>query len=122
MPTALQKMNIEEWIGALRSGTYEQTTHALHRGQAFCALGVLADIQGVDWEETRKVHSEAWGLAALYGFEHALTFDVWDGTIPADLWETWTGLGGGLIADISELNDEGATFDEVADSIKEALQ
>jgi hypothetical protein len=63
----LQRMNIEEWIGALRGGSYRQTSHALHRGDSFCALGVLADIQGVDWEETRKEYSEPRGLSTGSG-------------------------------------------------------
>ena len=39
----------ELWVGALRSGNYEQARHRLKVGGAFCPLGVLADICGVQW-------------------------------------------------------------------------
>jgi hypothetical protein len=120
----LQRMNIEEWIGALRGGSYRQTSHALHRGDSFCALGVLADIQGVDWEETRKEYSEPRGLVPLYGFRANCNLPeeiVWDGTIPVTLWQAWTGLPRVWAEQVADMNDDrDYTFEDIADSLKEA--
>lgn len=40
-----------KWLEALRSGKYEQGNGALRRveGNAFCCLGVLADVCGEKW-------------------------------------------------------------------------
>lgn len=40
-----------KWLGALRSGKYEQGHHHLHEGNKFCCLGVLCDIAGYEWKE-----------------------------------------------------------------------
>lgn len=37
----------EDWIEALRSGEYDQTTGTLERKGANCCLGVIADVLGV---------------------------------------------------------------------------
>lgn len=46
----------EEWLARLESGLYTQCTGVLHRGAAFCALGVLADVAVEDglaqWQAT----------------------------------------------------------------------
>lgn len=40
-----------KWIDALRSGQYKQGQKKLRDGDAFCCLGVLCDISGLDkWE------------------------------------------------------------------------
>lgn len=38
----------DEWVAALRSGKYKQTTGALFRGEACCCLGVLCRVAGVE--------------------------------------------------------------------------
>ena len=41
----------ERWVNALRTGLYEQTKGVLYRPESgqFCAMGVLCDIQGAQW-------------------------------------------------------------------------
>lgn len=47
-------MNAEmkaKWTAALRSGNYVQGKHVLKTSNGrFCCIGVLGDIQGVDWD------------------------------------------------------------------------
>ena len=44
-----------KWLAALRSGEYKQTTGALYdsTNDAFCCLGVLCNIEGVDKEDLK---------------------------------------------------------------------
>lgn len=46
-----------EWISALRSGEYKQSRLCLRNGAAegFCCLGVLAAIQGAEWDNDRPI-------------------------------------------------------------------
>lgn len=41
------------WVKALRGGNYKQGKRALHVGDKFCCLGVLADIQHCKWKENK---------------------------------------------------------------------
>ena len=43
-----------KWLGALRSGKYEQGHHRLHEGNKFCCLGVLCDIAGYEWKKDSR--------------------------------------------------------------------
>jgi hypothetical protein len=44
----------EQWVAALRSGEYQQTTGELRNGGGFCCLGVLSDLylkeKGKRWD------------------------------------------------------------------------
>ena len=50
---AMNKVLKNKWLRALRSGRYRKTMSRLvnDKGDAFCCLGVLADIQGCVWKE-----------------------------------------------------------------------
>lgn len=53
----------QQWIGALTSGEYNQTTDCLNDGKGMCCLGVLTDLY-------RKEHGGEWKLsinAAKFG-------------------------------------------------------
>lgn len=42
---------MQEWVKALRSGKYKQTTGKLKYDNAYCCLGVLCDISNIsEWE------------------------------------------------------------------------
>jgi hypothetical protein len=121
----LQRMNIEEWIGALRSGEYQKNRAVLHRGDSFCALGVLADTQGVEWvtEDTEERDE------CIYGFRYGSPScrclactggNFWDASVPEDLFQEWTGLGSQDAGDIIRANDDhNLSFDDIADLIKQ---
>ena len=52
MPMMDKKIKAK-WVKALRSGQYRKTKNRLasHKGDAFCCLGVLADVMGCEWTE-----------------------------------------------------------------------
>lgn len=41
----------QKWVKALRSGKYEQARGCLKSNNAFCCLGVLADLVGVKFDK-----------------------------------------------------------------------
>jgi hypothetical protein len=106
----------EEWITALLSGDYPQGKAYLHRGGKWCCLGVLSDLAvkaGVIPPPTE--HDGVYTYGALA--EGALLPDEvseWAGINHTGLWETES------IADcLSTRNDHGATFEEIAELIRE---
>ena len=47
-----QKKHRQEWVTALRSGDYQQTTSVLRSQAGYCCLGVACDISGLGrWED-----------------------------------------------------------------------
>lgn len=46
---------LNEWVAALRSGKYKQGTRYLRNcNDTYCCLGVLLDIEGVQWEPANQ--------------------------------------------------------------------
>ena len=97
------------WVEALRSGKYAQATERLRKGGGMCCLGVACDISELG----------AWNPCGEYETENAapaltvLPFPVRD----------WLGLRdcgsefvteSGAYRQLSELNDNGTTFAEIA--------
>ena len=125
----------EAWLQALRSGEYRQGQHALYWGEKYCCLGVLCDLHskqtGTSWEEAPGCR-----------FEH--TYMSASGLLPPEVVE-WAGLDEGsrvLVkvgyrthfdialpipqfgkseARVSELNDDGKSFKEIADLVEEYI-
>ena len=88
-----------KWVKALRSGEYAQGTGCLVEDGRFCCLGVLCDIS-----ETNK---REWGSFA--GLPHSV--------------KDWAGMSSifghfGISTCLSELNDSGKTFIDIADVIE----
>lgn len=89
-----------KWIEALRSGEYRQARmvlrDAMHR---MCCLGVLATVQGCQWEfvpiDERNVINLPFGLNA--GISHSVRLAL------------------------AEMNDSGKSFKEIADYIEKHL-
>ena len=42
------------WVNALRSGKYRQARGFLRKNGAMCCLGVLCEIQGMDWKKAKE--------------------------------------------------------------------
>jgi hypothetical protein len=100
-----------KWTAALRSGKYKQGQQALKQGDKFCCLGVLCDIseQG-EWiidsfEDKDKYIHETNYLPSIV--------QIWAGFTHYN--ETGEFIGEQII--LSELNDRGKTFEEIADVI-----
>lgn len=90
------------WLDALRSGNYRQAQGALQRtfspytkyDVGYCCLGVLADIQGCDWD-----------------MQHLATSRVPE--------KYSAGLKIEEQEKLATMNDNGKTFSEIADYVEE---
>lgn len=118
-------MNLEikqKWIDAL--GVYPQSKNALKNPDGFCCLGVLCDIyaqeHNVSWNKDNwKTYQTLYGSsdylpAAVVNWAELESnnpyvnfFDEEDGT--------------SYLLELSELNDDGRTFSEIAKLIEEQL-
>lgn len=107
----MKKEVAEMWVAALRSGKYGQTKSRLRCGNSFCCLGVLCDIFGIGkWSEGNYVCDNDW--ASWY-----LPLDVrnWAGIVDRNP-STKTPYGNYTL---SHLNDDGKSFNDIADFIEE---
>lgn len=123
-----QQCNLRDWIKALRSGKFEQTTGVLHRlavhptypkhNVGFCCLGVGTYDQGVP----------------TYSLGNAGTSEVFDFTLyggrvmhnASNLPDVWLkekyGLGPPVQSMLVRMNDKGnKTFAEIADYLESFL-
>lgn len=100
-----------KWIKALTSGEYKQGAGKLrrvHRGNDLrhCCLGVLCEISGAKWERKANV----WGFTLPSG-----TFVANDETAIIGKEYGLVGLAG----EYAELNDDFATFKDIAKIIRQ---
>jgi hypothetical protein len=118
----------KEWVAALRSGEYPQAQSVLYDGYAYCCLGVACTLAGLEAEED--------GTNYWFEGDHLTlpsTGREWLGTksqnpvldIDADLRENVQGPRPGVDdeawgwpADVASLNDQGFTFNQIADLIE----
>lgn len=102
-----QKAHRKQWVGALRSGKYEQGQGKLKDDEGhYCCLGVLADIAGCIWEKS----NHQWGSGGEYN-------------VAPDRARDFVGLRnnqGEIEGDLAlwRQNDKGKTFAEIADIIE----
>ncbi len=103
-----------KWLEALRSGKYAQVKKTLRRGDGFCCLGVLCDISGkADWEKVKRSKDKKSYLGQK-------------GELPEEV-RKWAGLDDsnpyiyGVSSSLTNLNDKGKTFEEIADIIEKKL-
>lgn len=104
--------NAKKWVAALRSGKYQQVKGALRRSEGYCCLGVACDVYR---KETRKGR---W----LKGNHGNFIFMRTSQVLPLAIQE-WLGLTDelGYVDEdraLTELNDNGSTFAEIADLIE----
>lgn len=116
------------WVEALRSGEYPQAREKLFDGHGYCCLGVACTLAGIEAE----VDGPTW----FFDGDH-LTLPTkgreWLGTrvqnptldIPVTLREAVQGPPPGVDdeafdwpADVASLNDQGFTFNQIADLIE----
>ena len=105
------KMNPEvkqRWLAALRSGFYQQGKHSLSKGGAFCCLGVLCDL-----------HSKETGTQWLAREGDNMYFDD-TSYVPEHIF-SWAGIASNNPLDLATLNDDGASFEAIANKIEVEL-
>ena len=123
----------DRWCAALRSGKYKQGKGHLHQGRKFCCLGVLADIEGAEWElyddkvTPRIYYSPTVGVQNLY-FAASKRFGLRDSTEPEAPIRFVTILilmnDGATKGDAEVFNlipDKSYTFEEIADWIEQNI-
>ncbi len=108
-----------QWLADLRSSEYVQGTGALNRNGQFCCLGVLTDQAvkaGITTDQgTNERGDRLYGSSEDFGNASFLPPEV----------SEWAGLGGRCNPYVDEhrnlasLNDEGRTFQEIADIIEQ---
>lgn len=106
-----------KWLEALRSGQYKQTSGCLTDGERFCCLGVLTNLYllevGEEWRQDKTGD-----IGVLEGGE------VRGGYLSERVY-LWAGLSlHDVIAgrrSLSEANDSGTAFPEIADLIEKHL-
>jgi hypothetical protein len=108
----------QKWVNALRSGDYQQGQCYLRTNSGFCCLGVLCDLY-------IKENNLEWNLA-INRRNNAYAFQDMVGELPLSVIE-WSGIANsnpyfdGEMGTLAALNDDGYTFNEIADVIEKQL-
>jgi len=108
----------EDWLKALRSGEYEQTTGVLHDGLGYCCLGVLTHVYLSHVEEDSEEYREAKEslvdedaeLKALVSAGCGLRCVCGGSKSGQDVLGHYS---------LAEANDDGKSFAEIADFIEQ---
>lgn len=110
----------EKWVAALRSGEYKQGRGLLRDNYSnFCCLGVLCDLYD------KEQNFNSWQLVADNHYEFGEEPEV----PPFRVWSSWAGMAerNPVIQfpdgpqSLAELNDQGYTFEEIANLIEMCL-
>ena len=107
MKYRLPKEFAEKWIAALRSGEYKQCRSYLFDGEGYCCLGVAAEIAGHDLELGPK--------------DYTLLYDDVFEKVPDEIKDTGL-VKNKFAAELTKMNDNGKTFDEIADWIEKNVE
>ena len=112
------------WLAALRSGDYRQGKYRLREGNDFCCLGVLCDVlssdAGGEWVRPKEQKS-AWPNTdsemqeAAGGLLHERVPEI------AGLNPNQLGVSFVPHLTLADLNDQGKSFDQIADVIEKHL-
>ena len=107
-----------KWVAALRSGDYDQGRGALSVAGKFCCLGVACAITNIPLLVSGGRHS-----LLLPPEIHFSEIVKWWQTLPQDRYciRSPVVVVGGVWKALSELNDCGKTFAEIADLIEAQL-
>lgn len=109
----MKKAIADIWVKALRSGEYKQTTGELRGGlntDSFCCLGVLCNLHA----QTHPKFAAKQDDPGFYGGQS---------DVPPEIVMNWSGLKTelgefGSEMSLAEMNDEGADFNKIADTIE----
>lgn len=106
----------KKWVNALRSGKYKQTKQVLKNHEGYCCLGVACDIF-----PQRKLNEDEAGyasLGALCSYEK-LGIKGMFGELTKDMYLIEPSPSHiGVRPSLANMNDNGYTFDEIADIIQ----
>ena len=118
----------QQWVAALRSGDYQQTTGELRNGSGFCCLGVLTDLYlkevGVEW-----MGNDEDGFMFPKFNEEVLPYEVMDWAdlscdnpeVTVERFSPIVGQNVSCNVPLSDLNDTDHDFKMIAALIEEQL-
>jgi hypothetical protein len=117
----------QKWIEALRSGSYSQTKQQLRKENSFCCLGVLCDLYLKENNQDWKMQGNDIGVI-VYD-EEGYYMPLIEVAVLPDKVYTWAGLDeenpeveyAEQIMPISDVNDLGRSFKEIASIIEHQL-
>ena len=115
----------QKWLNALRSGEYTQSQERLRSDDGYCCLGVLCDLyidenKGYDWSEDVNHYLFISHNSDSYYEDNYLPFPVMEWACLKDSNPIVIDNDGGRVA-LSDLNDTGVSFNEIADYIEKQL-
>jgi hypothetical protein len=118
-----KEMNSEvknKWTTALRSGEYTQDSGKLRSRGGYCCLGVLCELAALEGVIPAAHVEEEDEMYWYDGERQFLPYSVvdWAGLADAD---PRVRVDDVINNTLSELNDDGRTFDEIAGFIEEGL-
>lgn len=117
------------WVAGLRSGNYAQTNGHLHLKEAlqftpagFCCLGVLSELAvenkvGSVVSEPSRPNSniiEYKSTSEVYRYDSSTAFLI-------DEVAEWAEFPWGIVNDLMAINDNGGSFELIADLVEEYL-
>jgi hypothetical protein len=110
----------DQWLAALRSGKYKQGHGALQVNDMYCCLGVLCAISPFADEAQMRPDGSVYYIETS---ESGYRQDQ-EGILPRHI-KDWAGLESrnpsASHSTLASLNDQGATFEEIADIIEREL-
>ena len=109
------------WVKALRSCEYKQVQGVLHDGVGFCCLGVLCDVEiDGDWRfmESDGIVKDCWAIVKK---DHMEDMDYEGVSDLTSAFKDKCGLEDYNEGTMIDMNDEGISFDEIADWIEDNL-
>lgn len=117
--TEQQRAELERWATALESGKYQQATSVLHTrdrpGGGYCCLGVYADICGAEWIAEPVRDNASCNIPFIDGVQvGGLDGDEY---LAAKWMRERTGIA--KQEPLSNANDNGMTFKEIAAFLRE---
>lgn len=122
----MNKNIAKRWVKALRSGKYRKTKDVLKRKrgktESFCVLGVLCDLYQKDPKTTKL--TEKIGIS---WDKNAVVIDGMDQRLPLKV-KKWAGLrttnatSENLAYSLTDYNDNGSSFEKIADIIEENVK
>lgn len=102
----------EKWVAALRSGQYQQAQGMLRLDDKFCCLGVLCDVAGAD----NAAAGGRWTPTGCYTYQG----ESEEAVLPDGL-RFRLGLSPDDEIALFNMNDDGVSFEDIADFIEANL-
>ena len=104
--------NAKKWLEALASNKYDQTTNILadHINGCYCALGVAVEVY------LNTVTTTSFVRRSIIGYVDTKQGDTYEASLPPCVVE-WLGIVHPV--EVSKLNDYGATFEQIAQTLQE---